>query len=211
MGIKYIIWDLDGTLINGSEGVIKAVNSVLVAHHAAELSESQQRMLLTAPCIQDAFCLICGCSRDEASRLSAEYQQTYINHFLYDAHPHPGVLDTLRHFHHSGYSQAVVTNKQHDCATNLCHHFGIDQYCRVIIGAAKNQVNSKEYLIKTALSLLGAQHAQNAIYIGDLPSDKEAAAAAGTEFLGVNYGFGFSDDSHYVNTASDIILYINKK
>lgn len=215
MEYNYIVWDLDGVMINGQEGVIKAVNHVLKKMKYPEMTEKHIIDLLTAPKVQIAFERICNVSAEVSSLYADMYKDVYLKYYLYDAKLQDGIIHVLEQIHAHSIHQAIATNKRHECAEKLCEHFGFTKYCCPVIGSDGMPGTTKADLINHCLLAMGCRRKEEAVLIGDLPGDKASAKALGIDFLGVNYGFGFKGICGYAHSPEDVLFHVlrsrNKK
>ncbi len=205
MKINYIVWDLDGVMINGQEGVIKGVNHVLRMTGRPLMSPEHIHMLLTAPKVQVAFERICSVPPEVAVIYADMYRDAYLNHYLFEARVQDGISNVIETLYAHNVPQAIATNKRHECAIKLCQHFGFNEYCSPIIGSDGKEGTTKSDTIRKCLRRMGCQVPGEAIMIGDLPGDIKSAEEVGMHFLGVNYGFGFRDVLGYANTPGEIL------
>lgn len=205
MKINYIVWDLDGVMLNGQEGVIKGVNYVLKTLNYPPMTPVHEQMLLTAPKVQIAFERICGVPSHTAVKYAEMYKDAYLNYYLLEARLQDGISDVIETLYAHNVPQAIATNKRHECAIKLCQHFGFNEYCSPIIGSDGKEETTKSDTIRKCLKRMGCQDPKEAIMIGDLPGDIKSAEEVGMHFLGVNYGFGFRDVLGYANSPREIL------
>lgn len=201
---RLVIWDIDGTLLDTHQGVSTALRYALGQFGIQKSAEEILAMVHT-PKIKEAFIKIAGMDEETAKTATDTFRNYYVSESLLQAKPYAGVWDVLKKLKQMGIRQSVASNKRQDCATNICHHFGIDEFCHPICGADRYNTLSKADLIKKGLDYYQISDLSAAVMIGDTDSDKNAAEAAGIDFIGVNYGFGFHDISGYADSALDIL------
>ncbi len=201
---KAIIWDVDGTLLNTQEGVAAAVRYTLDTCHQSWTEEDIVRILNT-PKIKGAFMTIMGMTEMQAEQATDVFRTRYKEADLFKASVYEGVMDVLEAIKARGIPQAIATNKRQDCATEICHHFGLDYYCYPVVGGDRYNQRTKADLIQDCLGELSLAPSDEIVFIGDMPADREAAQAVGIDFWGINYGFGFHNVSGYIDTPVDIL------
>ena len=201
---KLVIWDIDGTLLDTHEGVSNALRYALKQFKIEKSSQDILTMVHT-PKIKEAFIKIAGMDEETAKTATDTFRNYYVSESLLQAKPYAGVLDVLKKLKQMGIRQSVASNKRQDCATKICHHFGIDKFCNPINGGDRYNSLSKADLIKKSLNYYQISDLSSAVMIGDTESDKKAAKEAGIDFIGVNYGFGFHDVPEYANKPIDIL------
>lgn len=201
--MKYdlVIWDIDGTLLNTEEGLVCAYQHTINKLNLPTKSVNEIKSFI-GPVPQTVFIQQFAMTPDKAQEAANIFRDRYKNHDLLKAYPYDGILEVLQYIKSKGIKQAIATNKRQDYATDICKHFGIDKFCKPILGPDNITSKTKADLIKDCIL---ATNAKNAVMIGDTDGDKQAAENAGVDFIGVNYGFGFGDVKDYANTPEDVL------
>ena len=207
MKIKAVIWDVDGTLLNTQEGLTAAYRYTIEQCHLPSKTDEELSSYI-GPTPQTIFMNHFGLNEENAQRAAEIFRERYRSHDLFKALLYPGVEDVLSSLDEAGIQQAIATNKRQDYATEICELFGLDDYCAPIIGADNENKLTKADIIKKCLEVLKISDPSSVVMIGDTEGDKQAAQAAGVQFLGVNYGFGFNNVLHYANSPEEILAKI---
>lgn len=194
---KCIIFDLDGTLIDTSKGIVEAVSYTIEKLGLPSLTDSQLLSFIGPP-VQESFQHNCCLDRYEAQCVTDLYRSYYINNSLLHATLYNGVLQMLDDLKCKNYSLGVATYKRNDCVPTLLQHFGLDVFFSCIKGADQNNKLKKKDLIEDAVRSIGAD-AEQSIYIGDTIHDATAASENAMDFVAVLYGFGFKTESDLRN------------
>lgn len=200
-----IIWDIDGTLIDTQEGLISSYQYVITKNNLKNKTKEQIRKFI-GPTPQDIFKNVFNLDENTAQKYAADFRERYKNHDLYKAKIFNGTIEVLELFKKLNIKQAIATNKREDYAKDICKHFQINKYCNPILGMDNYNSKTKSELITECIKKLNSK---KAIMIGDTTGDKIAAMTAGVDFLGVNFGFGFSNIENYANSPSEIPKFIN--
>lgn len=125
----------------------------------------------------------------------AVYQRwvRYVNAYEEGATPYPGVVETLEALKARGIRQAVVSSKKHSqYQIDMVGH-GLDAYMETaVLEEDTSRHKPHPDPILECLRRLGLEPGQT-LYVGDTPSDGQAAQAAGVDFAhvrwnGVDYG-----------------------
>lgn len=203
MKYKYVIWDIDGTLLDTREGLIFAYKWTFEQLKINPLS-NEEILHLIGPTPVTIFKEKFGLNDDKAQQAGDLFRERYKNYDLYKAKLYDGILDVLKILSANGVKQAIATNKRQDYAMLICQYFGIDKYCSPIYGADNGNQLTKNKLILATLSDMNADFSQS-IMIGDTIGDRKAAEEANINFIGVNYGFGFKNIEGYVNSPLEIL------
>ncbi len=186
---KAIIWDLDGTLLDTTSGVIYAVKYTIKELGLVMPSEEILRTF-PGPPMQLSFKKYYSMGEKEALKAANRFRFNYKNHSLLKAELYPNILEILSYLKQNGYKMAVATNKSHENAMEILKHFKISDYCDYMLGSDLEGKLTKADIIKKCIKMLGVS-ANEAVYIGDSIFDLEGAEKIGLNFIGVTYGFGF--------------------
>lgn len=203
MKIKAVLWDVDGTLLNTQEGLTAAYRYAIEQCHLPTKTDEELRSYI-GPTPQTIFMTHFALNKNEAQHAADIFRERYKLHDLFKTFRYPGVEDVLSSLGEAGIQQAIATNKRQDYATEICKHFGIDDYCAPIIGADDENKLTKADLIKECLEKLGISDPSSVVMIGDTEGDKQAAEEARVKFIGVNYGYGFQNVLGYANSPEEI-------
>ena len=204
MAKRALIFDLDGTLVDTSEGVAECVTYAATALGYPILPR-EELLTFIGPPLTLSFPQHYG--MDEATTWEAIrlFREHYTEGAMFKARPYEGILDLCRELEARGILMAVATNKVETQARRLLAHFGIDRWCSPIRGADPEGRLNKAALIRLCLDELGLKP-DEAVLMGDTMFDASGAAAAGVGFLAVTYGFGFRSPEEAAPYASAGII-----
>ncbi len=202
------IFDLDGTLLDTSEGIFVSVKYAAKACGLRPLSEEELKSFIGPP-VQDSFGRVYGLNEEERQRIAAVFRERYSTVDLLKATPYEGIFSLFESLNRSGVQTAVATYKREDYAVKLLKHFGFDRYTRLLYGSDMKGVLKKKDIIRKCIEESGRNASEKIVMIGDTASDAVAAQEAGVSFIGVTYGFGFgtnTDCNKFPNkgTATDV-------
>lgn len=183
-----IIFDLDGTLLDTGEGIIKSLKFALSKFGFQVPSEEICKSFVGPP-LKKRFLELFYSDEQTANALLACFREEYGKGDLFLASVYPGVEECLKELHKQ-YSLAVATNKSEIQAAQLLERFGLASYFKLICGSDMKASLTKEQIVANAASKLGFSPA-DCIVVGDSGNDAEAAAKLGMQFIGVTYGYGF--------------------
>lgn len=187
---KCAIFDVDGTLLDTSEGLISSVRYTVDRYGLAPLDDETIRTFIGPP-IQDSFRRIYGFSDEVVRELSATFRGHYKDVDLLKARPYEGIFHVIEKMKEENIEVAIATYKRQDYASRLLEHFGFNRYTEHIFGSDFDGRLKKKDIIELALKHAGILHYSDAVMIGDSDNDALGAKGIGTAFLGVTYGFGF--------------------
>lgn len=212
--IKNVIFDLDGTLLDTSEGVIESAKYAAKQMGYNEL-DYQTMLTFVGPPIQNSFKKHYGCTEEEAQRAANIFRDYYKNEALLLAKPYDGIYDLCELLKSKGIKMAVATYKREDYALTLLKHFGFDKYCNPMHGADNNNILKKEDIVRMCRQEMCANE-EDCVLVGDTDNDAKGAANANIQFIAVTYGFGFKTENDlkdypYIGIADnpvDVLRYI---
>ena len=191
MKIDTVIFDLDGTLLDTTDGVIES--AVFAARQMGYADLPYTTMLeFVGPPIQNSFKKHYGCTVEKAQMAANIFREYYKYNALLKAKPYPGIFELCDKLRHAGKKLAVATYKREDYAVTLLKHFGFDKYIDVMRGADNNNQLTKTDIINCCLKETDSVP-ENTILVGDTAHDAEGAQRSKVFFIAVTYGFGFRD------------------
>lgn len=205
---KLVIWDVDGTLLDTSEGLISSTR-YMISELGLDMPSDDVLYSFVGPRIQDSLERVYGIHGEQLSHASAVFREHYKKGDVFAAIPYYGIEDVLKKLREVGIHMAVATNKRQDFVDALLSKFGFDKYMDYIAGTDMAGKYTKTDLINICIKQFPYLTNDDAIMIGDSDYDAIAANEAGLDFLGVTYGFGFkrvSDIERYkpLGVARDV-------
>jgi len=192
-GVRAILFDLDGTLVDSAPDIAAAVNELLATRGLPPLSLSDIKSMIgdgVRKLIERAFAASgTPLSATELDQAHETMKPIYLRHVTDLATLMPGVRETLAHFHMAGIAMGVVTNKPQLAARQVLLHFGLTEFFGVIVGgdAVSHQKPAPDGLLM-ALDRLHAKPG-DALMVGDSVADAGAARAAGMSVALVRGGY----------------------
>ena len=189
---KLIIWDVDGTLLNTSAGIIHSVRYTEKKLHLPPLNEEDVRVFLGPP-PKAMYMKMYGLDEvmaSEAVRFHREYSR---NKAIFEAEVYDGIPEALNHFQRMGVYQAIATLKGQIIAETLMDRLRLSGYFDMIAAMDPEETKTKSGLIREVIEHIEVQKS-DAVLIGDSKYDAIGAEKAGIDFIGVTYGFGFHSD-----------------
>ena len=188
---KAILFDLDGTLTDSGEGIMKSAVYAL-SHFGIEApSEAQQRTFVGPP-LSESFARF-GVPQERLTEAVEIYRSRYIPIGRFENHPYPGIRELLEKLRRDGHRLYVATSKPEWMSVEILEHFDLARFFEKICGASTDFSRStKEAVIAYLLEECGAQ--ENAVMVGDTAYDVIGAKAHGIPAIGVDWGYGLNED-----------------
>lgn len=189
---KLVVFDVDGTLLDTSEGLVASVKYTIQKHNLPELSEEILKNFIGPP-IQDSFAKAYGLEGEILQELATTFRNRYKDYDLLKAKPYDGIYEVFDKLSEQGIKLAVATYKRQDYAEMILKHFGFDKYTDILYGADHENKLKKKDIIEKCLTDAGITDPSEAVMIGDSENDVIGAMNIGAAFIGVTYGFGFKN------------------
>lgn len=193
IALKYdlVIFDVDGTLLDTAEGVIKsAVNAICWAGYPVPDAHVMRSFI--GPPIQDSFHRLFGVEGQKLAAMTEVFRSSYSTDNLFLANPYEGLYETLDRLSAYSVRIAIATYKREDYALKIIHHFGFDRYSLSSHGADPWNKLKKTDIIEICIRESGISNRSRIVMVGDTVHDAFGAKQSGIDFLGVTWGYGFS-------------------
>ena len=188
---KTILFDLDGTLTDSGEGILKCA-ALGLEHFGLPVPDQETMRVFVGPPLHETFVKF-GVPEDKADEAVAVYRSRYNTVGKFENTPYPGVFTLLQKLKDQGHRLLVATSKPEGLAVEIMDKFGLTPYFDRICGASLDRSRScKEDVIAYLLACNGT--AENMIMVGDTHYDVEGAAAHGIPTIGVSWGYGKVED-----------------
>ncbi|MDO4270463.1 MAG: HAD-IA family hydrolase [Eubacteriales bacterium] len=190
MKITTAIFDLDGTLLNTLGDLTDSVNTALLRHGFAAVTEEQTRervgngvRKLVERCLPEN-------KRTEAmiDTCLDEFRTAYGERMMNRTQPYDGIVKLLKELKKAGIAVGVLSNKYDLAAKSLIRHYFGD-LVQVTFGERPGVPRKPDPTSALALLRELGGEASTTLYIGDSATDMETAKNAGLTAVGVAWGF----------------------
>ena len=182
-----ILFDLDGTLVDSGEGVLKCAELGL-RHCGLPIPSPTEMRTFVGPPLKDSFMRF-GCTVEQAEEAIAVYRSRYTTVGKFELFVYPGIENLLQQLKDSGCKLYVATSKPETVSVEILEHFGLAPYFDCIAGAAPDQSRStKSEVIAYLLRQVG--NLDGALMVGDTAYDVIGASQHGIPCVGVSWGYG---------------------
>ena len=189
MSYRLFIFDLDGTLVDTSPGIMASVRHAEGKLGLAPLPEETLRRFIGPP-LTESFTRYYGAGPEEARRMVEVYRERYGVLGYREGRVYPRIPEILEAIRAGGGTAAVATLKHQAMARLSLAAFGLEgAFAAVAAGTDANP--TKAELIRQVMEELGWEDPASAVMIGDSPYDGIGAREAGVAFVPALYGFGF--------------------
>ena len=206
MNNKYdlVIWDVDGTLLDTSEGIIASAKYI-IEKKGVEVPPNDVLSTFIGPPLQESFVKVFNVAPETTKAMVNEFRSHYIEYDLLKATAYEGILPLIKDICHAGIRQGIATYKRQDCVDKLLSGFGFDDYVDIIYGSDYEGKLTKKDIIEKVIKESGCTDLDRIVMIGDSESDQKGASQIGIDFIGVSYGFGFKRGKDYFFDVADSV------
>ncbi|MBY8977292.1 HAD hydrolase-like protein [Rhodobacteraceae bacterium NNCM2] len=185
-----VFLDLDGTLTDNREGIVRSAQ-----HAFAEMGEEvlPEEALLSwiGPTLQSSFLNHFG-DQARADRALDLYRARYRETGLFENTVYPGVPAMMEALRGAGCRLWLATSKPHVYARRIVDHFGLGALLDGVFGAELDGTRGdKTELLTHALAETAAQ---SGAMLGDRRYDMIGARNTGLAAIGALWGYGSRDE-----------------
>ena len=204
-----ILFDLDGTLTDSMEGVIRSVQ-YMQEKKGMKVWDFDDLRFIVGPPLIESFTKELAMPLPEAEEATEIFRERYSTIGLFENKVFPGIMEMLEDLKKKGKRMAVATSKKENLAVRILEHFGIAPYLEVIGGDAREiGRDTKAKVIDYVLETMGAEK-DDVIMVGDRKFDIIGAHAMGIPCIAVEWGYGdreefeAHDADYIVATTEDV-------
>lgn len=197
MGIRLIIFDLDGTLADTQEDLAGSVNATRAFRGLPPLSIPDIRSAIGDGARALVARTVGGAGLEESL---AFFLAHYRQHCMDRSRLYPGVTEVLEGTRDR--IRSVLTNKPERISRRMLQAFKVDHHFADVVGGDSLKVKKPDPA--GALRLLGDLPRSQAVLVGDSPVDVATARAAGIRAVAV--AGGYADPEALRASAPDLLL-----
>lgn len=209
MRYEAVLFDLDGTVLDTSEGIAISVRDT-IEHFDLPKFEYEDLLKFIGPPIEWSFEDKCGVTGDKLKEVSNYFRDRYANHNLLLAKPYEGMYELLDFLKSKRIPMGIATYKRQSYATTLLEHYKFGEYMDVMIGSDFEGKLTKADIINICIEKLGGGDPSKVLMVGDSKHDANGAKIVGAPFAGVSYGFGFGKFGGENIDEYDHVIYADK-
>lgn len=190
MSKKAVLFDLDGTLIDSSDGIIKCVRYAL-DHYGMEEPDTAKLYRFIGPPLSESFQKYYGFSLEQAYEAVGVYRERYNKIGIFECSLYPGVEEAIRALKAQGYRIGMASSKPEESCRRILEHFGILTLFDEVVGATfDGRRDRKEDVLREAFRRWDDLTPDQICLVGDTVFDAEGAKAVGIPCIAVTFGFG---------------------
>lgn len=204
-----VLWDIDGTVVDASEGILRRL-TVTLEHFGYPAPRHEQLIDWIGPPMHESFQNNLGMTPEKATEAVSFYRVLgKADGYTTGARLYPGVADLIVALDEAGVPQSTASSKPEVQVRALMEHFDLAPRLREIVGATSDEktLSSKADVVGEALRRLTADGVDlsRPVLIGDRHHDVEGAAEHDVPVIFVSWGFSTPDEAEgSIGVADDI-------
>ncbi len=209
--IKYIFFDLDGTLTDPKEGITNSV-AYSLEYFGIYTKNKDNLCKFIGPPLKQSYERFYGFDSDKADLAVEKYREYFGPKGLYENKVYDGIPELLQSLVNKGYKLVLATSKPRVYAVKILKHFDLYKYFDFVSGSELDgRRTDKSEVIKYAIDSLNVSN-DEVIMIGDREHDMIGAVKNNVKSIGVLWGYGNEDELK--SAGADVIVsnvvYIDK-
>ena len=192
MTCKLVLFDLDGTLLDTLDDLSEAVNFAMQSHGLPGHTRDEY-MSMVGHGIRNLVKQALPAEKQEDEALIdsalADFKAHYTAHIDVHTHPYPGMVEVITRLHEAGVQLAVASNKFQEGAEYLIRKFfpGIP-FVAVLGNRPGFPLKPDPEIVGEVLRRSGIRP-EDAVLVGDSPTDMKTAANGGIAAVAVTWGY----------------------
>jgi phosphoglycolate phosphatase len=192
---RFLVFDLDGTLIDSRRDLADATNALVVEYGGTPLSEEEVTGMVGEGAAVLVRRALAAAGLDPATpnavdRFLAHYETRLTAH----TRPYPGIPEALTRLRAAGRTLAVLTNKPQRATARILGELGLARLLSHVIGGDTAAGRKPDPAGLLQLVAAASAAPSSTVLVGDSPIDLETARRAGTGICLARYGFGYRFD-----------------
>lgn len=188
--MKYVLFDLDGTITDPKEGITKSV-AYSLKKFGIEVEDLDTLCKFIGPPLSNSYEVFYGFSHEQALEAVDEYRVYYRKQGIFECRVYEGIPELLKHLHEQGKKVILATSKPEEFAVQLLEHYNIIQYFDIVAGSdMEGKRAEKVDVIRYAISQLPGFQAEEAVMVGDRKFDYIGAKELDIPCILIGYGYG---------------------
>lgn len=185
--VKCVIFDLDGTLVDGFDIIYESFNYALKKLGLKEVPKTKIKKVI-GPALSEGFRRLVP--ENLVERGVTTYREYYKGKYLQRTVLFQGITELLTLLKDREVIVGMITNKKGNFAKDLLDHLGLSKFFDFIIGAEEGFLPKPEGEVINHIIERYRLSKQEIVYIGDSTIDGEFSKNSGISFIAVGMGLG---------------------
>ncbi len=185
---KLVIFDMDGTLADTSEGIFNSIRYTQKMMNLPEITH-EQMLLHVGPPMEESYARNFGLSGETLKKAVKYHKEYAVKKGYRELRVYKGIINLLGKLQKNGIKMAIATLKAQTTVEKIAGEYFPDLFDLIVGTDLENPLTKAELLIKCIDKFQIPKN--NAVLIGDSIYDANGAAETEIDFIAVTYGFGF--------------------
>jgi len=204
-----VLWDVDGTVVDASDGILRRL-TITLEHFGRRAPTRAELVHWIGPPMYDSFQANVGMTAAESTEAVAFYRTLgKADGYTTGAKLFPGMGELIHEIADAGIPQATASSKPEIQVDALMDHFGLAPCFTAIVGATLDErtLSAKADVIAEALRRLDVAgvDVSRPVLVGDRHHDIEGAAVHGVPVIFVRWGFSWPHEADGAQAAVDTV------
>ncbi|MBQ8210629.1 MAG: HAD hydrolase-like protein [Clostridia bacterium] len=201
---KYIFFDLDGTLTDSEEGIIRSLEYAFDELNIEKPPYEKLRKFIGPP-LTVSFHDYMHFDDELTVKAIEKYRERYNVKGIFENVPYEGIPELLDELSVRGCRLAVATTKPEYMALRVTDRYELTKYFETVSGAI-GENDTKEAVIRKACERMGIPENEwnEILMVGDRKFDIIGAHACGIKCCAVEYGF--APDGEFEEYGADYVV-----
>jgi phosphoglycolate phosphatase len=208
--VKIVLFDLDGTITDSSEGIVNSIKYALSRLGFPEEPTEKIKQFIGPP-LQQTFKINYGIT--DYQNAVTIYREYYAEKGIYENRLYDGIVAVLDQLKNEGYTIGLATGKPTYYSHIILKHFKIDHYFNAVVGSNMDGTRGeKPEIIRDVLAELNYdKELHEVVMIGDRKHDVHGAHHHQIKCIGVTYGYAEGNElieagaAHIVHHPSELL------
>jgi phosphoglycolate phosphatase len=212
---KYLLFDLDGTLIYSHPGIWNCFRYAMREIGYPEPKEEDLKKCI-GPSLEYSFATFFGMDEENAKKATAKYREQYKVTGVWENEPIDGALEALKSLKEMGYMTAMATSKPLVFAEKITQRWGFSEYLDKEIGCGiDGSLPTKADVVREAMRQLGAS-AEECLMVGDRFYDVDGARECGVDCAMLRVGYAPEEEyeackpAYVFNDFGELVEFLKK-
>ena len=187
---RYLIFDLDGTLVDSAAICTLVLNRMLEAKGSPRRIASAETAMYISMGGREMCAALLGKDCGDPDQEIAEFRRIYADLPTPESSIYRHVMHGLTEAKAMGASLAICSNKPQNLCEKVVSELGMDALFDVVVGGQPALApKPAPDLLDRCLELLGADP-ENCLFIGDSELDHRVADSRAIDFVHIEHGYG---------------------
>lgn len=213
MSCKNILFDLDGTLINSKNGIIRGIEDTFIKNNLSKIYEEKKSDIesLIGPRIEIVLTLLLAnidSNTYDLDSLVKSFREYYDRYGYLEVEIYNNVIETLNYFKKKNIKMFIVTNKPKIVTSKILKHLALGKYFEYVLTSdyLDSKILTKSDMVDYVVKKYNLVADESCI-VGDQESDIDAGISNNILPIFANYGYGVFDDDKIakINNIKELI------